>query len=381
MNYARKVNLWVAISEVFWWWFLSRVMIFVLAYLSLAVLSPVHNQPVPLFSGRLAAATWTRITTFDTGWYESIALRGYDRPDDQTQMYQQQRNWAFFPLYPALLWLFRNRHVVTGLCYLALLGAGFLLYCLVSPKYGEDMARVSVIMFFFWPWSYSLSAARPEGFLALLWLLCYTAFERGRPLVAASSAFFAALAKPNGFLISVALVANAVQSKRCADKRTILAICAGPLALAGFSVYMWLHTGDPLSWSKIQSTWGAAFIKRPLIQLRELFTTPMLVNRWGWDASAFNWLAFALSLIMVWHLWKLELPLAVFLLVVSLFSFLNFGEWVHGRHLAATFPLFIGLALTLKRHKRLSTSTILLFSALLALFVIGMVLGVHAFLA
>ena len=84
MKDYHKVNLWAATKVVFWYWFLSRALIFVVAYVSLAVLSPVHNRPMPLFSGKLAAATWEKITTFgDTGWYESIVLRGYDSPNEQ----------------------------------------------------------------------------------------------------------------------------------------------------------------------------------------------------------------------------------------------------------------------------------------------------------
>jgi phosphotransferase system glucose/maltose/N-acetylglucosamine-specific IIC component len=71
--------------------------------------------------------------------------------------------------------------------------------------------------------------------------------------------------------------------------------------------------------------------------------------------------------------------LAVFLLAVSLLSFLNFGVWVHGRHVAILFPFFVGLALSLKDDGQ-RVATLVLSASLLSLFVNLAVTRVNAFL-
>lgn len=375
-----------AIRFVITHFLLSRAIIFLSAYLAVALTQPVRNEPVPLFNVTVAKSALTRMSYGgDSGWYESVVRNGYDKPNEQKQV--AQRNWAFFPLYPLALAAIETTIVLGAILWVAMAGAATLLYAITERHHGTEVARWATLFFLYWPWSYSVSALRPEAMLGFLWLGSYVAFCKGRYGWSAAAAFLSALAKPNGFLIAILLGMQSWTRRQepAPDKQTryvwpLAAIAAGPAALALFSAYMWSVTGDPLSWATIQKTWGAQLGVQPARQLAELFTEPLLIGRWGWDATAFSWLAFGAVLAVARPLWRADQPLAVFLLTVSLLSFLNFGVWVHGRHVAVLFPFFIGLALLLK-HDRQRVAALVVSASLLTLFVTLAVIGVNAFLA
>ena len=365
---------------------LSHLLIFLAAYMAFAVLLPVRNEAVVLFDVKIARTALARVMYFgDSRWYESVAVRGYDRPEMVKE--NAQNNWAFFPLYPVLVTLIDNRFVLGSLLWLAMLGAGVLLHAVVEERYGLDVARWTTLFFLYWPWSYTLTAFRPEGLLCALWLLSYYTFRKERYGWSSAAAFLSALAKPNGFLIAILLgmemwkkCRQEVGQKSNSRLGPIVAVASGPVALVLFSGYMWVVTGNPLSWAKIQHEWGAAFLIQPIMQIVQLVSEPMLIGRWGWDAMAFNWLVFGSALLLARKLWAYSPAMAVFLMAVVMLSFLNFGVWVHGRHIALLFPFFIGIAITL-RNEGQRTALLILFASLLALFVTYAAMGVHAFLA
>lgn len=384
---VREVMKWKSVAcFVLTHFLISRAIIFFSAYLVITLTQPVHNEPVQLFNLASAKSALNRISYGgDSGWYESVAYNGYEDPREGKPT--PQRNWAYFPLYPLLLAATDSTVAVGATLWAAMLGAAFLLNVIVQRIHGSEVAKWATLFFLYWPWSYSVSSLRPEAMLGFLWLASYAAFYKDRYGWSAAAAFLAALAKPNGFLIAILLgmLAWMKWHEPGAEKQRnyawqLLAIAAGPAALLLFSAYIWSVTGSPLSWATIQKTWGAAFGEEPGRQMVELFTEPMLIGRWGWDPTAFGWLVFGAVLAIARALWRIDRPLAIFLLIVSLFSFMSFGVWVHGRHVGILFPFFVGLALLLKNNQHRITALVVSVW-LLTLFVALAVTGVNAFLA
>ncbi len=276
----------------------------------------------------------------DTEWYKSIVEKGYEKAT--LNDYDKQKNWAFFPLYPLIMILIKNDYYFIILLLLSNLITTFLLYKIVCDIFDETIAKYSILYFHFFLEALVYWLLDPEGLLALCWIASYYFMKRKQFFLSSVFSFFASLAKPNGFLVFILpliqLILNFRKLNYSEKIRLLLTTTSPLLGVFLFSFYLYLITGDFLAWVKIQKTWGASF-SNSLIQLYQLFKSPLFVSRWGWDPTFLNWLVFISVIIAIYGLISRKLwDLAMFLFAVSLLSFLNFGVWVHGRHIA---PLFL----------------------------------------
>lgn len=379
MNITKKYGF------IFKHFLLSKILIFSVIYFTLLVSYPITNEEILFFNiDKLSKVFEIIFSTGDTGWYQGIVQNGYTH-----ELYnaKEQRNWAYFPLFPFILNVIGNDYIVWFLLQITIILSGILLYKIVKFHFSEDIAKWSVIFYMYWPWAYMQSSLRPEALLTLFWLMTYFTFLNKNYYISASFAFFSALLKPNGFLISFLAFLYLIKFYKEDDSfkiknyiKPLIVIIAGPLGIILYSIYMFNITGDFLAWAKIQSTWGSEFLTQPISQLKQLITSPMFIDRWGWDSTFFNWIFFGLFIFIMINLFKYSPYLAIFGIVVSFLSILNFGVWVHGRHLSTVFPLFIGLALVIKTEKN-KYSILNLFIICIVMFSIFSALGINAFKA
>jgi Gpi18-like mannosyltransferase len=218
----------------------SRRSIFVIGIMSVHVIlqgeAPRSMEPLDLFKN------------WDANWYLDIARSGYG---------SRENSPAFFPLYPLLLhlggYLIPDLRVVGYLISNALLLAScFLLWKLIIRDYGDkNVADRAVIFFLFCPVSFFFSTIYTESlFFFLMLAVLYLGTER-RWIAAGCCGFLAALTRPVGILLVVALAAEFApvlwKHRKIADKSAPLLLQLPPsmpsffasvlLTLSGLGVY------------------------------------------------------------------------------------------------------------------------------------------------
>lgn len=249
-------------------------------------------------------------------WYSSIAEEGYDLAP-RTQGYSVRANWAFFPLFPVSLAALK---AVSGL---PLLVAGFLL----SNAYVIAAAVAARALFVsgraYWlfvvtllagPFAFLFSTLYSEGLFILLTILVLVALQRGSYLGAGAIAALLSATRPTGVLIVFAILAQVVIDHRktggswrtlppriVTDPKVMLAFVLAPLGLFAYMTYLYVHVGDALAFSHIQSGWGRA-LDSPFAYLGDVFDRELTVDyhtmvqySWAWAAIS----GFALSIVLV----------------------------------------------------------------------------------
>ena len=290
---------------------------------------------------------WLGVATSGDGqWYERIARNGYEHvPADAPG----QHDWAYFPGYPILLKI-SGIHILPALLASSLFA--FFGYVFLRMHIGRffdsTTADASLALLIFFPFSSSLGTLRPEALIFMGWCAALVAWSSGRKNLAIAVSALAVLLKPEGLAILAYFFIDELQAtRRQGFKLSAYARLAIPLLpVAAFSIYIHSLTGDPLAWAKAQAAWGSQLFVQPWQQTLQLLTAPMLVGRWGWDLTFVNVVcSFVGVIFMVSAAFKPMLrPAAAFVAAIFLLSFLNFGYWQMGRHLAIAPTLVYGYA-------------------------------------
>ena len=164
----------------------------------------VHDFPVPSLLDAYAR--------YDSGWYHSIASRGYfyDGPDVQSSV-------AFFPAYPAVVRLVGfavGNLVVAGVLVTLACGAGIavLFHRWVTAFLGERTARYALALLCCYPFAFYLFGVMYSDALFLLAVLAaFVLVERDRPLLAGLAGIVATGARPVGIALCVGLVLRVLE--------------------------------------------------------------------------------------------------------------------------------------------------------------------------
>ena len=222
-------------------------------------------------ASRVAVLTLGALLTAQLGWHRALqpwqtvpfrALTGWDSVyyvRISHTGYHHGRDVAFFPLYPAAIWLTREvTRVGDAVAALAVSNAAVLagllgLYVLGRDRLSEAHARRGVLYLVLSPYAFALTMAYSEGlFLALAtWLFVLS--DRERDLAAAPLAFAAGLTRITGLALVAPLALRAWR------RRTWSSFLAAVAPIAAFGCHAaWLdHTvGDPLAMVHVQARWG-----------------------------------------------------------------------------------------------------------------------------
>lgn len=334
----------------------SRLALFVVGLLTQIFIEPYSTQVSPLqLTDSAALRMWGQ---WDTGWYMGVAAVGYTPVPEPGG----QANWAFFPAYPVLsaalaqltgLPLFPAMLVVSNLSFL---GALFLIHRFAREEFDVRTADLTVTLICAVPGSYIFSSAYTESLFLLGLSGCLLLLRAHRWLAAGGVAAlvvltrnvgvglllpFAVTAAPGVFTLARQVVGGRPES-RGPFVREVLRIAAGAalplLALAGFCLFLYFRTGDPLAFLSAQKAWGRS-IGNPLAwAAAPLITGHLPVN------EVFSFAACWLSLSLVAALalmrrWPL-CALAAFLALVPLST----GLTSYARYCLVALPLFLAAA-------------------------------------
>jgi hypothetical protein len=229
-------------------WLVSRV---VTAVAVVASISSVGSDTVLRGRG---------FVMFDFGWYYRIAIGGYG-PDPVAGV---QSSWPFFPLFPGVIkvgdelgiqvqwWTVLVNHAVF---LVALLGV----HRIASATVGERAGRWSVWAIACFPGAFVFSMGYPSAIFLASSVWAFALARERRDVAAGVCAALAAMVRPNGILVAVALAAGVLLVRRRPDRAglTRAAWLAGPavLSVVVWMGFLWHRTGDPLVFVSAKEAW------------------------------------------------------------------------------------------------------------------------------
>jgi hypothetical protein len=317
----------------------------------------------------------------DAYWYTQIAIHGYfwDRGVPLTA--------NFFPLYPMSISIVQH---ITGLffganSYLAagmlVSSAAFLVACvlmfrLVSDRFGDQTAYLSVLLLGLFPFSFYFGASYTEAVFLACALLAFLGIDRRNWWLAGTGALLAGATRPTGLIVGLAVVvAYFVDWFRTRHRLRwdILALGLAPLGVAAFALYCWIHFGNPLAYTEATSVgWQGHFQIAGLQYLLDILSHP---QQWLHGALlnfiyAFLILVFLVACYPIYRLLGLSYTVFAFLSCVA--PVLEFSVIKSsGRYMSVIFPVFIVLAYALQKRPVLRDMTIIAFTLLLSVCVTG----------
>ena len=191
----------------------------------------------------------------------------------------------------------------------------------------------------------------------------------------------ATLTRPNGILIALPLAVLAIMDRpdiRSLASRTI-ALTLIPLAFAGFCVYAYTLSGDPLGWMSAQTHWGYSLGHRPWQQLQRVIGT--FAEQGAYDyffgsalapielLQAGTVLIFLMLVPMIFR--RLGAAMGAYVLVSLLVPLSSNTLEGLGRYASVLFPAFIvvGSVTTDRAHEALVVFSLVFRTLLLSFFV------------
>lgn len=219
-----------------------------------------------------ATASWLDVwSAWDSGWYFNIIQNGYDTSvvPFQADGRPNQQNFAFFPLYPLLVWALTKVTgsvlaagvLVSNVCFLASLR---LMLAVGTPRWGEGAARAAVVILCFMPHTFIFSAVYTESLFLMLLLGCVLAADRRQWFLAGVLGALLAATRLVGITVGLGLLWIFWEQRRAAgitdwrirpsDLR-VLWLGIIPLGIVAFAVYLHFHAGDAFAFMKAQQGW------------------------------------------------------------------------------------------------------------------------------
>lgn len=322
---------------------------------------------------------------WDSGWYFDIARRGYYfDPDSQSSV-------AFFPLYPTLMrilaWPFGGSDKAIWMAGIAVSCVAFALALMALHRLTErifadrETARRTVLYLAVFPFSLFFTRVYAESLLLLMTVLAVSRAYDGRWWQAGMWGAMATLARPNGILIGLPLVLLAIRgwpgTRELASRA--MALSQVPLAMAGYCVYVYLLSGDPLGWLASQEHWNYSLGHPPWQQLLKMIDRVVRYGIYDYffvSAMApfrlFHGVAALIFLVLTPAVFKrLGVPLGAYVLASLLVPLSGDALEGVGRYSAVLFPTFmvVGSVRSARTHEAILIAASLFLALFVCLFV------------
>jgi len=239
------------IIKIFLFW---RIGLFVITFLGSKIFPLMANGGIGAIGAGKSfdfLASWAQ---WDGGHYYHIAQSGYFGPNE----------YAFFPLYPALiktasLFTFGDT-LFAGLLISNIFFAVFLyvFYNLTSELHNKKTAYTATITLMLFPTTYFAVALYSEGLFLLIIALFFTQLLKKKYLNAALFIGAASMTRLVGITLSLSLALELLKEtslnlKKIAGKLLIILISLVPLLT--YCAYLWSKFKDPFYFITVESTW------------------------------------------------------------------------------------------------------------------------------
>jgi Gpi18-like mannosyltransferase len=284
-------------------------------------------------SGGIRASGFAK---WDGQWYLAIARFGYG-PEPVEGV---QTRWPFFPGFPAVIRAIRelglpDRGTVVVLNQLIFLVALAGVWRIARRYTSAGPARLAVWSLALFPGAFIFSMVYPSAIWLALSVWAFILVDERRDIAAAVLVTGAALIRPNGIVLAVALVL-ALRSWR-----RVLLVCAPSLvAVALWCVACYRWTGDALVFLSSKEGW-------PEVTVKAFVLAP-----WRYD-YVFPHIFLALAAVGALFLVRRRLPVAwTAFTVLYLLPSLGLGMVGLGRYANECFPPFVAAGELLHRARR-----------------------------
>jgi len=321
----------------------------------------------PRFGG--GAHPWDVLASWDGWWYQQIAVHGYDPqlvpiPGATGPITLEGNSAAFFPLYPALMRLVSE---LTGLgpygagllvSVVASLAAALGIYAITERLGGRRAGLAAAGLWAVWPGSGVEWAVYSDSlYVALAAWTCHAVINR-RWLTAGLLACAAGLNRPTAVALFAAVAVAAILTLRRRQDgviRPMAALAVAPIGLLAYLSWVGHRMGDYTGYFKLQSGAWAHEWDYGRQTLDVLTSVPV-----GQRDYLFAWpfadligvcvvlLAFALLPLLI----RLRPPAVLLVYAVLTLALILDSQQIFGnvsRYLLPLFPLFLPLALALRR--------------------------------
>jgi hypothetical protein len=298
-------------------WLLSRVV-------SVTVLlAAVHD---PARGSRFVQVA----TRWDGAFYLDIARHGYGPVDVPFP------KWPFFPLLPgvirALSEVADDKAAIFLLNQVPFLVALAGVHRIASRHGGTTMAGLATWALALFPASFVFSMTYPSAIFLAASVWAFVFVEDRLDVVAGLVAVGAALVRPNGAVLVLALIVAVWPSWR----RAVLVALPSLLAVAAWCVYCWDRTGDPLVFLTTKARW------------QEITFVGLFEGHVKWSVLPHVVLALGALGVLVVQRKRLPVGWLVFGALYLLPS-LQLGMVGVGRYANECFPPFVGIGQLLER--------------------------------
>jgi hypothetical protein len=318
---------------------------------------------------------------WDCNWYLRIARRGYDTATFLVGA-EHQADWAFFPLYPALLkawgYVIGEPLEVAGI---VISTAAFVAFAVIGQHYrvasrGASSPLIWLLLLMTWPYSFYFHAAYTEALYAALSVGILSFLLSGRLLWAGIASAFLTATRPNGILVAAWIGLKALGEARKAGTaggvvRALIPAAIAPLGLIAFMALLYIRTGDPLAFQHVQSGWHHE-MSNPLRVLWDGFATLDLRHGRVGPSYLAGWAVLGL-IAAVWLGWR-GLSAEAWLCGSTVILALMSGNlWSMPRYVAANPFFLLAVADVIERIPKPAVRLVIfiLFSAVQIFFVLA----------
>lgn len=340
----------------------SRLVFFFFALLaaSFVPLNPgyIGSQSDP--SAPYLAWIWAN---FDGRHFLDIATSGY-----------QRTNFAYFPLYPAIIWLLGRISIIPPLYLgilissLSFLTSMFVIYKIVRLDYKDNIAPLAILFLSLFPLSFFYHSVYPDSLFLLLSTSSFYFARKKRWLASGIFGGLTVLTRLSGVALIPALALEwYLQNKKSGGrffKKGLLAPLLTLLGLTIYMIYLYFNFGDPLLFQKSMSAWqqqNLVFPPQVVFRYLKIFWSVDKTLLVYWVAvlefvSLFAYLALS---IYVWR--KIRASYGLFMVVLLILVAFTGTFAGTPRFILHLFPGFVGVALLVNNNARLRLALTLVF--------------------
>jgi hypothetical protein len=329
---------------------MSRLLVMVIMYLGLTL--RMDYRDTSDFNEPTQNLIVNGYSKWDGAWYARIATNGYTNEPNQ----HGQSDVAFFPLYPTLM---------TGLSYLVgdVYHAGFIisnvsfivslwiLFLLIRDLSNYEMAKRTISIFAFFPFSFYFSAVYTESLFLLTPVLSFSFAHRGHWPSAVLFAAFAGATRTLGFTVTVGIFIMYLEQRNYRPDWKILWFVVASSGTFGYMTFLWLRFGDPLLFYKAQFAEGWIFNTGIIDFLYNLvkFTLPNFIVRGETNTAFLVSFMVLIAFLLFFINGKNKLPVP-YLFWSFLIGFISIKGWYEfGRLSIVIFPIFYLMAIQIPK--------------------------------
>lgn len=316
------------------------------------------NTATPGHPGTALLRPWN---VWDTGWWTTIADRGYagaSTPDADAT--------AFAPAYPILI---RVAMVVAQIdsltaamlvSTLALLVAAVVLFRVVETAYGRGAAVATLLVLLTFPAAFFLAAPYSEALSLAAIAVAMYGMQEQRWWIAGTAAAVATLSKYPLIIVPIAVLIEYVVREHPPRPRQLLAVLAPTgVALGGFMAFMQINYRSPLHFLSAEKTaWLHSFTTpdHVLRRIVDTFVHPETRPAWATTNLIDDAIVIAVVALAVWMLashHRRDHPGWTALIALTAAEFLCMGvPDSAARYLLPIAPVFVVLGVAAARRPK-----------------------------